>query len=115
MSELEKLVAAEVAKQLGAIPYVKRAKVTAEQWRALILRELWALVLDSVEPRLDKNGLAWYRIPREDTDELPYQIDQGLVRDAAHNVTAPAKFGNELIFIDNSELFEYKVGYSRLK
>ena len=115
MSELEKLVAAEVAKQLGAIPYVKRAKVTAEQWRGLILRELWALVLDSVEPRLDKTGVEWYYIPREDISDHRFRISQDLIKDAAHNVTAPAKFGNEWMRVDDETLFLAKQSYSRLK
>ena len=114
MSELEKLIAAEVTKQLAAaeatkqlaaISHAKRRKVTAAQWRGLILRELWTLVIDSGESKLDKVVLAWHYIPREDTPKSAYRISQDLIRDAAHNVGAPVKFGKELIHVYDETIF----------
>ena len=106
MSDFDKaiaaLVAVEVNKQLGernSLPFVKRAAVTADQWKALVLIEAWDLMYSA-----RGKGDGWLQI--ELSDEWKYPI-WGVLSDAAFNITAPARFGkSELSFGSYPEYFE---------
>ena len=121
MSELEKLVAAEVTKQLAArnsLPNVKRASVTAAQWRALVLVEAWGLMVDASTLRTDKAGVEWFMpLPEhlQCTQEDYGIIPKSIIVDAVHNVGAPAKFGTGVIRLVAGDALDRKLNYFRVK
>ena len=111
MSELDtvvaSLVAAEVKKQLGernsSLPYVKRAAVTADEWKRLVIIETWDLFYKGKTVTVDHDGVEWYQSRMYNhtyIHDLP-------LADAAFNVNAPARFGKlDLQFKQYPEYFE---------
>ena len=122
MSELDKVVAAlvatEVTKQLGernSLPYVKRAAVTAAQWRELVTLEAWAIAtdIDSAEWYIDADGVKWYSII-DDSVIWGSTLSARCVGDAVHNLNAPVRFRNSGIDLDANVLFVAKGNCYRL-
>ena len=123
MSELDKVIAAlvavEVNKQLGernSLPNVKRAAVTADEWRALILLEAWRLAVanPSTVTIHYKDGFYWHLFDRDLVSYEGY-VDGGLISDAIHNINAPAKFRGNHYIIEPNDIFGERKGRYRLK
>ena len=118
MSELDKVVAAlvatEVAKQLGernSLPNVKRADVTAEQWRDIIALEVWELLPKAPKPYYDDDGVAYeYLYQKYYHSERGFEVNADIISDAVHNVGAPAKFRSTHIDLLRNRRFEFLKG-----
>ena len=105
MSELDitALVAAEVKKQLGArnsLPNVKRAAVTVDEWKGLVIIEAWDLMIGKFD------DAKFLQMPAGKSKRI--SITGDTLKNAAFNVNAPARFGKEALnLFDYPEYFEF--------